>query len=156
VSEVLREQLFEKYNSTILCSATLAVQGKFDHVHRTLGVDEPSQLGVPSSFDYEKQAVLYLPPGMPDPREDTFLEKSKEATVDLLHRTKGRAFCLFTSYDAMTRMHAAIKDVIPFPALLHGTMTRKALLEEFRKTPNAVLFLEPHHSGRTSMFRANS
>jgi ATP-dependent DNA helicase DinG len=140
VSQILGQHLFDRYNASVLCSATLAVQGRFDHIHRSLGVAESSELVVPSSFDYQRQALLYLPPGVPDPRDDSFFEKSKDVTLDLLRASRGRAFCLFTSYEAMTRMYEAIKHLLPYPLLLHGSMTRKALLNEFRAKPNSILF----------------
>jgi ATP-dependent DNA helicase DinG len=140
VSQILGQHLFDRYNASVLCSATLAVQGRFDHVHRSLGVAESSELVVPSSFNYKQQALLYLPPGVPDPRVDTFFEKSRDVTLDLLRLSRGRAFCLFTSYEAMTRMYEAVKSLLPYPLLLHGSMTRKALLNEFRAKPNSILF----------------
>ena len=140
MSQILGQHLFGRYNASVLCSATLAVQGRFDHVHRSLGVAESSELVVPSSFNYKQQALLYLPTGVPDPRVDTFFEKSRDVTLDLLRLSRGRAFCLFTSYEAMTRMYEAVKSLLPYPLLLHGSMTRKALLNEFRAKPNSILF----------------
>jgi ATP-dependent DNA helicase DinG len=113
VSQILGQYLFDRYNASVLCSATLAVQGRFDHVHRSLGVPESSELVVPSSFNYQQQALLYLPTGVPDPREDTFFEKSRDVTLGLLRLSRGRAFCLFTSYEAMTRMYEAVKNLLP-------------------------------------------
>jgi len=140
VADILRTSLFANFDSVILCSATLAVQNKFDHLQKTLGIDEADGLIVPSPFDYKSQTALYLPPDMPDPRTENTFDRSREVTEQILTATKGRAFCLFTSYQAMTRMHAALDGVIPFPILLHGSTSRKELLDRFRSTPNAVLF----------------
>lgn len=140
VSEALRTSLYEQYTTVIFCSATLAVQNSLAHTRRTLGIDDGYDLILPSSFDYAKQAVLYLPPDMPDPRDEAFFERAKDVTVSLLEASQGRAFCLFTSYEAMMRMYRALEGNIGFPLLLHGTMPRKALLDHFRKEPGAVLF----------------
>ncbi len=58
----------------------------------------------------------------------------------VLELSRGRAFCLFTSYVQMRTLYERLLPVLDFPLLLHGTAPRKALLEEFRTTPNAVLF----------------
>jgi len=140
VSELLRSCLFGEYDSAILCSATLAVNHKFAHLRKTLGIDEAKEEIVSSPFEFKRQAALYLPPDMPDPRSDGAFERCKTVVADILKVSQGRAFCLFTSYEAMTRMHAALEQTLDFPLLLHGTTGRKELLSKFRSTPNAVLF----------------
>jgi ATP-dependent DNA helicase DinG len=140
VADILRTTLFANFEAVVLCSATLAVQNKFDHVRKTLGIDKADDLIVPSPFHYKTQAALYLPPNMPDPRTENTFERSREVIEQVLTVSNGRAFCLFTSYEAMIRMHAALDEKIPFPILLHGSMSRKELLDRFRTTPNAVLF----------------
>jgi len=101
---------------------------------------ETRELVVPSHFQYGKQALLYLPPEMPDPRDPEFPEAAARCIRRVLEITKGRAFCLFTSYAQMRDLYERLLPVLDFPILLHGTAPRKALLEEFRATPNAVLF----------------
>ncbi|WP_242618406.1 ATP-dependent DNA helicase [Edaphobacter modestus] len=140
VAETLSSSIFERYNSVVLASATLAVQNGFSHVRRSLGITEADEMIVPSIFDYQKQALLYVPPDMPDPRDPSFFESAKKQVLELLKISKGRAFCLFTSYELMQKMHAALEGELPYPMLLHGTMTRKELLESFRTSKNAVLF----------------
>jgi ATP-dependent DNA helicase DinG len=98
------------------------------------------ELVVPSHFDYPRQALLYLPPGMPDPREPDFFVQAVERTRRMLEITRGRAFCLFTSYAQMRAMHERLSAQLPYPLLLQGTAPRNVLLEEFRDTPGAVLF----------------
>ena len=140
VSELLRELLFDQIPTAVLTSATLTVQGGFEHLRRRLGLAEARELVVPSHFDYGKQALLYLPPDMPDPREPDFPEAAARCIRRVLEISKGRAFCLFTSYSAMRDLYERLMPVLDFPILLHGTAPRKALLDEFRNTPNAVLF----------------
>jgi ATP-dependent DNA helicase DinG len=140
VSELLRELVFEQIPTVVLTSATLTVQGGFEHLRRRLGLQETRELVVPSHFRYGEQALLYLPPGMPDPREPEFPEAAALCIRRVLEITRGRAFCLFTSYSQMHDLYERLMPVLEFPILLHGTAPRKALLEEFRATPNAVLF----------------
>ncbi len=145
VSQLLAGALFEQYSSVILTSATLTVAAGpntsgFEHIERRLGLTLARELVVPSHFNYPKQALLYLPPNMPDPRDADFFPQAAERTRRLLEITRGRAFCLFTSYAQMRAMHDRIAQELPFPLLLQGDAPRNLLLEEFRETPNAILF----------------
>jgi ATP-dependent DNA helicase DinG len=140
VSELLTTNLFDTYNSVILTSATLTVSGGFDHIRNRLGLTTARELVVPSHFNYQQQALLYLPPNMPDPREPDFQEKATERIRRVLEITQGRAFCLFTSYKQMREIHDRLLSELPYPLLLHGTAPRHVLLQQFRDTPNAVLF----------------
>jgi len=140
VSELLTSTLFDNYSSVILTSATLTVSGGFEHIRRRLGLTVSRELVVPSHFNYEKQALLYLPSNMPDPREPDFPEKAVERIRRVLEITKGRAFCLFTSYAQMRSTYERLLTELPYPLLLHGTAPRHVLLQQFRETPNAVLF----------------
>ena len=140
VSELLRDLVFDHIPTAVLTSATLTVQGGFEHLRRRLGLTECRELVVPSHFRYDRQALLYLPPEMPDPRAPEFVEAAARCIERVLRITRGRAFCLFTSYAQMRALYDLLLPVLDFPLLLHGTAPRKALLEEFRSTPNSVLF----------------
>ncbi|MGB6743452.1 MAG: ATP-dependent DNA helicase [Terracidiphilus sp.] len=140
VSEILRELVFEPIPTVVLTSATLTVQGGFEHLRKRLGLAEARELVVPSHFRYGEQALLYLPPEMPDPRDPEFPEAAARCIRRVLEITRGRAFCLFTSYSQMRDLYERLLPVLDYPILLHGSAPRKALLEEFRITPNAVLF----------------
>jgi ATP-dependent DNA helicase DinG len=140
VSELLHELVFEQIPTVVLTSATLTVQGGFEHLRRRLGMTEARELVVPSHFRYGEQALLYLPPNMPDPREPDFQEAAARCIQRVLELSRGRAFCLFTSYSQMRLLYERLLPVLDYPILLHGTAPRKALLEEFRATPNSVLF----------------
>ena len=140
VSELLHEMVFETIPTVVLTSATLTVQGGFEHMRRRLGLTEARELVVPSHFRYGEQALLYLPPEMPDPREPEFPAAAAECIRTVLDISRGRAFCLFTSYAQMRDLYERLMPVLDWPILLHGTAPRKALLDEFRATPNAVLF----------------
>ena len=140
VSEILAGTLFDRYGTVVLTSATLTVQGGFDHISRRLGLVGARELAVPSHFDYRKQTLLYLPPHLPDPRDADFIPQAAERMRRVLELSRGRAFCLFTSYAQMRDLYERMLVQLPFPLLLQGTAPRKALLDQFRETPNAVLF----------------
>lgn len=140
VSELLSTALFDSYSSVVLTSATLTVSGGFDHIRKRLGLITARELIVPSHFQYERQALLYLPPAMPDPREPDFTERAAERIRRVLEITRGRAFCLFTSYSQMRTIYERMLAELPYTLLLHGTAPRHVLLQQFRETPNAVLF----------------
>jgi ATP-dependent DNA helicase DinG len=140
VSALLSEQVFDTIPTVIMTSATLTVQGGFEHMRKRLGLSEARELVVPSHFKYGEQALLYLPPEMPDPRDPEFPESAARCIQRVLELSRGRAFCLFTSYSQMRDLYERLLPVLDFPILLHGSAPRKALLEQFRETPNAVLF----------------
>jgi ATP-dependent DNA helicase DinG len=123
-----------------MTSATLTVQGGFEHIRRRLGFMEARELVVPSHFKYQEQALLYLPPEMPDPRSPDFQEAAAKCIRRVVEITRGRAFCLFTSYAQMRDLYERLLPVLDYPILLHGTAPRNTLLEQFRTTPNAILF----------------
>ena len=145
VSQLLKQTLFENLETAVLTSATLAVagspaSGSFEYIRRRIGLEYARELVVNSHFDYGRQAILYVPPDMPDPRAPAFARAAAEKIRRLLEITEGRAFCLFTSYAQMNDIHDRLLGELPYPMLLQGTAPKNALLEEFRLTPNAVLF----------------
>jgi ATP-dependent DNA helicase DinG len=140
VSGILRQVLFERIDTIVLTSATLAVGGGFEYVRRRLGLDNARELIVASHFDYEGQAMLYIPPDLPEPNTPQFAAKAADRIRKLLEITQGRAFVLFTSYAQMREVHERLLGELEYPMLLQGTAPKNALLEEFRTTPNCVLF----------------
>ena len=140
VSGLLDAELFQRFPTVVLTSATLTVQGGFEHIRGRLGLADARELVVPSHFRYQDQALLYLPPEMPDPRSPDFQTAAARCIQRVLEITKGRAFCLFTSYSQMRDLYERLLPVLDYPILLHGSAPRNALLEQFRETPNAVLF----------------
>jgi len=140
VSQLLRQTLFENLDTAVLTSATLAVSNGFDYIQRRLGLDHARSLIVPSHFDYSRQALLYVPPDLPDPRSDQFAARSAQVMRRILEITQGRAFCLFTSYAQMHDIYERLLGELEYPMLIQGSAPRSALLEEFRTTRNAILF----------------
>jgi ATP-dependent DNA helicase DinG len=140
VGPILRECLWSKLECAVLTSATLAVGGGFEYIRQRLGFEHARESVLPSHFDYENQALFYVPPDLPDARTPQFAALAAERIRKLLEITRGRAFVLFTSYAQMNDVYQRLLGVLDFPMLRQGDAPKSALLEEFRLTPNAVLF----------------
>jgi ATP-dependent DNA helicase DinG len=140
VGPILRECLWSKLDCAVLTSATLAVGEGFDYIRNRLGLEHAREAILPSHFDYQSQALLYVPPDLPDPRTPQFAAQAGERIRKLLEITRGRAFVLFTSYAQMNQIYQQLLGILDYPMLKQGDAPKSALLEEFRLTPNAVLF----------------
>jgi ATP-dependent DNA helicase DinG len=140
VSQILREQLFERFDTVVLTSATVAVAGRFDYLKQRLGVLPAKEVVLPAEFDFREQALLYIPRSMPDVRQASFSASAAQEIASLLEISQGRAFCLFTSYAQMRDVFERVTAKVSFPLLLQGTAPRSILLDRFRSTPHAVLF----------------
>jgi len=140
VAPILKTCMFDRLDCAVLTSATLAVGGGFDYMRRRLGLEHAREVVLPSHFDYENQAMFYVPPDLPDPRTPQFVAKAADRIRRLLEITAGRAFVLFTSYSQMNEIYQRLLGEVEYPMLLQGDMPKSALLGEFRLTPHAVLF----------------
>ena len=140
VGPILRECLWSKLECAVLTSATLAVGGGFEYIRQRLGLEHARESVLPSHFDYENQALFYVPPDLPDARTPQFTALAADRIRQLLEITRGRAFVLFTSYAQMNDIYQRLLGELEFPMLRQGDAPKSALLEEFRLTPNAVLF----------------
>jgi ATP-dependent DNA helicase DinG len=140
VSSLLDERLFDVVDTAVLTSATLAVAGGFEFTKERLGLRQARTLLVPSHFDYARQTLLYVPQTLPDPRNPAFTSAAAREILEILRNSRGRAFVLFTSYQQMRLIYDRVSLDLPYETLMQGTGPRSALLDEFRSTPNAVLF----------------
>lgn len=135
---------FKKYmqahpRTWIFTSATLSVNNQFQLFRDALGLTQALQLQFASPFDYQKQAILYAPRGLPEPNSRHYTSAMMEVVVPVLEATKGRAFILFTSFKALEEAHALLKHRIHFPLLLQGSLPKRKLIEQFKSEGNAVL-----------------
>jgi ATP-dependent DNA helicase DinG len=139
-AELFRKQMSDHPRAWIFTSATLAVGEDFGHFTRELGVPQAETRRWSSPFDFERQALLYLPKGLPpEPNDAAFTEAVIEAALPVLRASEGRAFLLFTTLRALRRAHELLRDRLPFPLLVQGTGSRSELLARFRSLGNAVL-----------------
>jgi ATP-dependent DNA helicase DinG len=139
VSSRLKASLFDPLRAGVLTSATLAVDGGFEYLRGRLGIESAEDLLLASPFDFRRQAILYVPRRMPEPQSPEFVPRAAEEIVRLLRLSRGRAFVLFTSYANMNAVAERIAGALPYPVLVQGEAPRGALLEQFRRTPGAVL-----------------
>ena len=141
VSAIVRELVLDRMRTTVLTSATLTVDGTFEYIRSRLGISAGTeQVRLLSEFDFTTQAILYLPKKMPDPRSTDFALAAGRQVIEILTRTRGRAFVLFTSYATLRAVHAVAEMALDFPMFVQGTAPRTELLRQFRATPHAVLF----------------
>ncbi|HLM02045.1 MAG TPA: helicase C-terminal domain-containing protein, partial [Pyrinomonadaceae bacterium] len=142
VSALLQDKLFDKTETVVMTSATLSSNGKFDFIKNRLGLDNETadSLLAPSSFDYQKQAIVYLPKAMPDPRAPEFLQHAANEIVKIVNVTQGQAFVLCTSNQSMNALYELVSLRVDFPCFVQGSMMKSALLDRFKNTNNAVLF----------------
>jgi ATP-dependent DNA helicase DinG len=139
VSARLKELLFDPVRAAVLTSATLAVDGGFAYLKSRLGLEEADEMMLASPFDYEEQAILYVPRRMPEPSSPSFVDRAAEEVARILEKSRGRAFVLFTSYANMNAVAERIASRVDYPILMQGEAPKPLLLETFRRTPGAVL-----------------
>lgn len=139
IAEQFKEYRAERKCAWIFTSATLTVNQQFNLFVEALGLETALQLQLKSPFDYQKQAILYVPRGLPDARDKHFTEAMMAAAIPVLEKTQGRAFILFTSFKALEQAADILRDQIPFPLLLQGSLPKRQLIEEFKRLGNAVL-----------------
>ena len=140
VSGLLQDKLFEKVPTVILTSATLSSAGNFNFIRERLGLDSAEEMIAESIFDFQNQAVLYLPPQMPDPRSPQWPGAAAAEVVKIVNATEGRAFVLSTSLSGMNDLYDRVAPELDYPCFVQGSASKGALLRTFRTTPNAVLF----------------
>ena len=140
VGDFLRSSLFARTRSVVLTSATISTGGSFAFLRASLGVDDAQELVAPSPFDYGRQARLYVAPPSLNPKSQDFARRAAPLIEEILDRTEGRAFVLFTSYARLHEVYALLRERLNFPLRMQGDLPRTALLDWFRSTRNAVLF----------------
>ena len=139
VSSQMAERIHGQRCAWIMTSATLAVGGRLDHFSARIGAGEARHQVWGSPFDFERQALCYLPPGLPDPRSADYSNALLETICQVLAISEGRAFVLFTSHAAMEMAASRLRTRLEFPLFVQGDAPRSELLEQFRSTANAVL-----------------
>jgi ATP-dependent DNA helicase DinG len=139
VAEYFKRFMQDKKRSWIFTSATLTVNDNFNLFINTMGLTQALQLQLKSPFDYQQQALLYSPRGLPDTHAENYVEAVIEAAIPVIEATQGRAFLLFTSHKAMEKAALYLEGKITFPIMRQGTKPKRQLIEEFKILGNAVL-----------------
>jgi len=139
VSKSFHEKWKSHGGSWIFTSATLAIDGKLEHFKEMLGIEGSGSLLLNSPFNYQEQALMYLPRGLPDPSSPEHPIELMKSVLPLLRASKGRAFCLFTSYRALQTAAAWLSENGQFKILIQGTADKTDLLRRFKSSKQAVL-----------------
>ncbi len=144
VGRIFRAQLEAAPRAWVFTSATLSVNGDFSHYQAEMGLSEARTVSWPSPYDFARQALLYVPEGLPDPNTERYVEAVIDAAWPVVRAARGHAFLLFTSLRAMERGHERLAakmraESVDWPLMLQGRGAKNELLERFRREPNAVL-----------------
>ncbi len=140
VAEQFRQQIDRSlYKSIIFTSATLSANGSFDYFTRRLGIQDIDPATFISPFNYQQQAMLYLPDDMPEPNSDAFARVFAEQCCELINATAGNCFILFTSYRMLTLTADVLRRRLKNKLFIQGQQQRSELLNDYLKTPNPVL-----------------
>lgn len=144
VAPILSEHLFEAYPSAVLTSATISVAGRFEHLKARLGIDRALELIVESPFDYRSNCLLYVPrpETAPNPAgaNPEYHRQIAPIIEEILMKTDGRAFVLFTSYRGMQIVYDELADRLRWQVLKQGDAPRSVLVEQFKQDTHSVLF----------------
>jgi ATP-dependent DNA helicase DinG len=144
VADSFGKQLNAQPRSWIFTSATLAVNSNFSHYLGQMGLEQATTGFWNSPFDFDRQALMYVPQDMPEPNSPGYSASVAAVALPVIKASRGRSFVLCTSLRAMREIHALLKDAferdgMEYPILLQGESSRSELLERFRKLGNAVL-----------------
>lgn len=143
VAEILQTQLFAQKRTSVLASATIAVEGSFAFIQERLGLPEATTLQLDSPFDYEQQALVYIPNDIPEPNQRGYQQMIEDALIAVSSAAGGRTLALFTANSALRQTYVGIQDALEeqqIAVLGQGVDgSRRALLERFKESPRTVL-----------------
>lgn len=140
IRETFQTQMEGRGCGWVFTSATLAVDGEFDHFLREFGIEEATTARWDSPFDFQRQALFFHPSGLPQPNDARYGEQMMEQMLPVIEASQGRTFLLFTSHRALRAAAEFLREKeVRFPLLVQGESSRSQLLERFRQLGNAVL-----------------
>ena len=146
IAQKLSSVLFENLNRLVFASATIMANGNFEYFKKSLGLDEEEciECFIESPFDYEHQMSVYIPADIQDSENlNAFITDASKFILDILKKTKGKAFILFTSYTMLNQIYYSLVNKLKnsnFEIFLHGEKPRSQLIKEFKEAKNPVLF----------------
>lgn len=139
VAEDFRDLLLRQPSAYVFTSATLTMASSFECFTRPLGLEQVETLLLPSPFDYQQQTLLYLPRGLPDPKDTQYYDRLLAKALPVIEACQGRCFFLFTSHRALKQVAQRLANTIHYPLLVQGEESKPVLLARFRQLGNAVL-----------------
>lgn len=143
VSDLLRERLFLRKESTVLTSATLTAEGRFDYIRETLGLADARELRLGSPFDYANSTIVLVPNDMPEPNQTGYMAALQQALIDLVRASRGRALALFTSHSSLRAAYEGIKrpleeeEILVLAHNLDGSP--RQLIQALREHPHTLV-----------------
>ena len=146
IAQKLSSVLFENLNRLVFASATIMANGNFEYFKKSLGLDEEEciECFIESPFDYEHQMSVYIPADIQDSENlNAFVTDASKFILEILKKTKGKAFILFTSYTMLNQIYYSVVNKLKnsnFEIFLHGEKPRSQLIKEFKEAKNPVLF----------------
>ena len=140
ISQSMKDLLYEKTGTLVFTSATLSTHGHFQYFRSRMGLTEDVLEGVyPSHFDFESNALFYVPTDLPPPTDPLFTTKLSQRVLEILEITAGRALVLFTSHNNLNVVHRLLQGRIPYTLFKQGEAPKSVLLEKFRTDTHSVL-----------------
>lgn len=139
ISKAFASFAFQSDASWVFTSATLSVGNQFDFFTDRLGLKDVETGMWESPFDYVHQALMYVPKGMPEPRDHSYIATMIEKVTSVLKASNGRAFILFTSHRALQEAANILLEETDFNLLIQEDLPKQQMLEAFRSTERAVL-----------------
>jgi ATP-dependent DNA helicase DinG len=140
ISNLSNQWVSGKSKRVVMTSATLTVSGSFDTIKMSLGMPpDTREVSFPSPFNYQRQALIYVPKDLPLPRDDRFCDSVAEEALNILGKTRGRGLFLFTSYKNMYAVYELLNAHLPYPLLVQGNKPKRQLLSEFKRQIDSVL-----------------
>lgn len=148
LAPTLREILWDPIPATCL-SATLLLDGEFDHFKRTTGFRPDFEEALPSPFDWAHQGAIYLPPlgTVPDPTtareastETAYYAAVAQELSRLIALAGGRTLALFHSRKEMEEVARRVRLPEGLPLLVQPKGGIASVGREFRENVAASLF----------------
>ena len=146
IAQKLGTVLFDNLDRLVFASATIVVNGSFDYFKKSLGLDEEDCIEaiIKSPFDYNEQMSVYIPSDIQDSENiNAFVSDASRFILNILLKTNGKAFILFTSYTMLNQIYYSISKKLKdkgFEVFLHGDKPRSQLIKEFKEAENPILF----------------
>lgn len=139
VAQALAEQVYHKFTSVVMTSATLTANQSFDFLSHCIGLTGFRFLALDSPFDFRSHALLYVSPELPEPNNAKFIPEAAKLIAEILKASQGRALVLFTSLDTMKQVYELVPEQ-DYTHLVQGELPLGPLLERFREDTHSVLF----------------
>ena len=130
--------VMSRQSAWVFVSATLSVDGSFDHFIGELGLSTDIKAVFPSPFNYETSVCALVPTGLPEPADPEFTRSLVQRVIPVIRAHGGRTFMLFTSHRALGEAAEALAG-FERQVLVQGSMSRSRLMDVFREVEGCVL-----------------